>query len=199
MKTVDKRIQRTRARLKDALINLVIECGYEDITIQDVSARAGIGYRTFFRHYNGLDDLLVTILKEQSTEIQNRMVHPSTYLAPEHNGRLLFEYVQKNRVLFLVMVRSHFIRDMLPELKENVLSTFGDTFPPNTPYNDLVSHHIITSILSLIGWWLEDDNPPPPDEMGRLYARLIMYPARRLLESGADDLPPTQPDSNMLE
>lgn len=191
MKTVDKRIQKTRTRLKDALIDLVIERDYEDITIQDVTTAADIGYRTFFRHYDGLDDLLMSILKEQFVEIQSRMVHPSTYLAPEHNGRLLFEYVQENRVLFLVMVRSHFFRDMHPELKEKVLGAFGDIFPPGTPYSDLVVHHVLNSILSLVGWWLENDDPPPPDEMGRIYARLIMYPARTLLESGMD-----QPDGD---
>ena len=45
MKTVDKRIQKTRASLKEALTRLVIERGYEDITIQDVTTEAGIGYR----------------------------------------------------------------------------------------------------------------------------------------------------------
>lgn len=199
MKTVDKRIQKTRARLKDALTSLVLERGYEDITIQDVTTEAGIGYRTFFRHYDGVDDLLLAILKEQFEEIQSRMVHPGSYLAPEHNGRLLFEYVQENRVLFLVMVRSHFIRDMHPGLKEKVLSTLSDMFPTDTPYSDLVVHHIITSILSLVRWWLENDSPPPPGDMGRIYARLIMYPARRLLESESGDLPPPQPDSNTRE
>ncbi len=184
MNTLDKRIQKTRERLKDALISLVIERGYDGITIQDVTAKAEVGYRTFFRHYDGLDDLLLSILREQFTEMQDRMVDPNTHLAPERNGQLLFEYVLKNRDLFLVMVRSNFIRDMLPDLQENVLNAFSGMFPHDIDNLDLdlVTYHIITSILSLIAWWLENDLPRSPEEMGRIYAQLIMYPSRRMLE-----------------
>jgi AcrR family transcriptional regulator len=55
----DRRVLRTRATLHRALIELMIERGYDRVTVQDILDRANIGRSTFYAHYRGKDDLLV--------------------------------------------------------------------------------------------------------------------------------------------
>ena len=60
----DRRISKTRRALKKALTELILELGYEDVTVQDVIDRADVGRSTFYAHFVDKDDLLMAILAE---------------------------------------------------------------------------------------------------------------------------------------
>lgn len=42
----DRRVRRTRQILREALINLILEKGYDRITVQDIIDRADVGRST---------------------------------------------------------------------------------------------------------------------------------------------------------
>ena len=66
---MDRRVQRTRDVLHQALISLMIEKGYEVITVQDIIDRANVGRSTFYAHYVGKQDLLLSGLKNLSKHL----------------------------------------------------------------------------------------------------------------------------------
>jgi AcrR family transcriptional regulator len=47
----DRRVGRTKSRLKGALLELIDQRGYERVTIEQVAERADIGRSTFYSHY----------------------------------------------------------------------------------------------------------------------------------------------------
>jgi AcrR family transcriptional regulator len=59
---VDRRVQKTRKFLQDALIELVAEKGYESVTIQEILDNANVGRSTFYAHFQDKDQLLHSIL-----------------------------------------------------------------------------------------------------------------------------------------
>jgi AcrR family transcriptional regulator len=48
---VDERIRRTRARLGSALVALIHEKPFNDVTVQDVLDRASVGRSIFYLHF----------------------------------------------------------------------------------------------------------------------------------------------------
>src|SRR5215468_9576608 len=72
-KTEDRRVQRTRQSLRDALIELMIEKGYEEVTVQDIIDRANVGRSTFYAHFldkqhlflSGFEQLRVELAQQQ--------------------------------------------------------------------------------------------------------------------------------------
>ncbi|MBP7196819.1 MAG: TetR family transcriptional regulator, partial [Anaerolineaceae bacterium] len=44
----DRRIQRTRKALRDALHSLVLDRGYDDLSVQDITDKANLGRATFY-------------------------------------------------------------------------------------------------------------------------------------------------------
>ena len=54
----DRRKDRTRQWFQQALLDLIQERGYEDITIQDIVDRANTARVTFYRHYKDKEELL---------------------------------------------------------------------------------------------------------------------------------------------
>src|SRR5262245_45123225 len=54
---IDRRVARTRAMLHQALLALIMEKGYEAISVADICERADVGRSTFYAHFTGKDDL----------------------------------------------------------------------------------------------------------------------------------------------
>ena len=96
----DRRIRRTRKLLHEALVELIAEKDYDDITVQEITARADIGHRTFYRHYADKDELLSAVMQDTLARFQDLLVMPSSLLmkfddsdhTPQENGRRLFEF-----------------------------------------------------------------------------------------------------------
>jgi AcrR family transcriptional regulator len=61
-KDLDRRVQKTRKLLQDALIELVAEKGYEAVSIREILERANVGRSTFYAHFQDKDQLLHSIL-----------------------------------------------------------------------------------------------------------------------------------------
>src|ERR671911_1971150 len=56
---IDRRVRRTQELLRGALMALIMEKGYDRITVQDILDKADIGRSTFYAHYRDKEDLLL--------------------------------------------------------------------------------------------------------------------------------------------
>ncbi|MFF0542171.1 TetR/AcrR family transcriptional regulator [Nocardia thailandica] len=86
----DRRVRRTRGLLHRALIELMMERGYERVTVADVIDRADVGRSTFYSHYRDKDDLLqVSTTEFLRSEIAAVPAGPT----PLSRLRVIFELV----------------------------------------------------------------------------------------------------------
>jgi AcrR family transcriptional regulator len=58
LRTIDKRIQRTKMKLLDSFVSLIIERGYANVTVQDIIHRAKVGRSTFYAHFENKEHVL---------------------------------------------------------------------------------------------------------------------------------------------
>ena len=69
----DRRVRRTRKLLHDAFLELVIEKGYEKITIQDILDRADVGRSTFYVHYRDKEALLTASFDGMRDQLESEL------------------------------------------------------------------------------------------------------------------------------
>ena len=62
----DLRVIKTRQAIRIALISLLSEKELSDITISELSARAQVNRKTFYRHYRSISDVV--------TEFENELL-----------------------------------------------------------------------------------------------------------------------------
>jgi AcrR family transcriptional regulator len=60
----DKRSKRTRAWLLETLLELIEEKEYSEISITELTERAGIARQTLYRNYTGMNDILLSRMDE---------------------------------------------------------------------------------------------------------------------------------------
>ncbi len=73
MRKVDRRVNRTRRQLREALFNLILEKGYDAVTVEEITARADVGRTTFYLHYHDKEDLLMESIGELVDDLIEQM------------------------------------------------------------------------------------------------------------------------------
>src|SRR5947209_2357434 len=176
MEIQDRRVKRTQHLLARALIALTLEKGYEDVTIRDITERADIGYATFFRHYHDKDELLKDVLDVVLKELVDLLSPAIPDADPTIVGTLLFRYVQEHSEVMRVLLRSHsLLQRIIGAVAQNIAGEHTPLPDSSVPV-EIAAHHIVTSSISLIQWWLDAQMPYPPERMGTIYHELIIRP-----------------------
>ena len=182
----DRRVLRTQKLLGEALIAEALEKGYKNITIQDVTKRADIGYRTYFRHYTGLDELLISIAQDRLDQIYeildlpqlgNLAGDPVEYF--QGIGHKIFQHIENNQINIRCLLLDDSMRFVfVPVMSRAIerLEVFLSNLPQENIPASLAANHIISSVFSLIRWWLENDRRPSSLEMGDIFTDLVVKP-----------------------
>jgi AcrR family transcriptional regulator len=190
MAKIDRRVLRTKKSLEQALIALTLAKDYDAITIQEITDRADIGYRTYFRHYSNKDELLQEVLNTTMMALRELMSPPSEEILADPNfgaadftqGVLLFQHVQENRDLYKVLMRSERTNkeSILDFAKKEMEANLNHLAIPAVPV-ELLSNHLVWAMWAMVRWWLESDMPYTPDQMGEYSFHLIVKPVREIL------------------
>jgi AcrR family transcriptional regulator len=71
--TVDRRVRRTERMLKEAFIALVLERGYDRVSVEDITSRADVARATFYAHYGRKEDLMTSVFTELVDDVMGRL------------------------------------------------------------------------------------------------------------------------------
>jgi AcrR family transcriptional regulator len=174
----DRRVQRTQDRLRQAMAELIVQRSYESISIRDLTAEAGVGYATFFRHYPSKDALLLDLLQCSIQDLA-QLLPPGLGTDPTEEGRVIFTHAAQHEQIYRILLRGEGTLALLEQVQAasvaEVMARFAGQREPAIPL-EILAHHLVASIIALIGWWLQRGQPYPPQRMGQIYAEMIMRP-----------------------
>ena len=100
----DARAVRSAAALREALLTLLAERSFDQITIRDICAEAGVHYATFFRHHETKESLLDLTARDQIarlSELAMAIRGSGDYLA---GFTALCAYVDSHRDIFATLL-----------------------------------------------------------------------------------------------
>ncbi len=181
MDNQDLRVQRTRRLLKEAFTQLIIEKGFEDTSIRDVTDRAEIGYRTFFRHYSDLKSLLHDILKDITDEMQGVMIPSRNPDVVEANLLQWYKIIGEHADLYRVLFRAPNYQELIEPLIEFTQKSSRGVFKKVGIPEEIIITHTVSASLSLIRFWVESDMEVSPEEMARYTIVLVVRPVFELI------------------
>ncbi len=169
---VDRRVQKTKKYLSEALIALILEKGYEQVTIQDIVARANTGRSTFYTHYESKEQLLMDGHKNLGVAFFDG--------SHEFNFLPLFEHAAQNLHLAKAMfgkmsgniIVNSFRNHAADKIKEQHKSKFGKSKSDKlllAYYADAAA----AAVISLLVSWMEGGTPFTSTEMAAQCQRIV--------------------------
>lgn len=172
----DRRSQRTRRLLSEALVELIPEKGYSAITVSDLIERANIGRSTFYSHYRDKDDLFASETDRVIEALSQHISNPEEF--PYFPSLGLFQHVGEAYDLYKALVWSAgieaFIKHMQKSLSQRIehgLQKSGKEF--DLPIA-ILANFIAASFLTLLKWWLENKMTYSPEEMDEMFRKLAV-------------------------
>jgi len=177
----DRRSQRTYRLVSSAFAELLSEKPYDEILVQDILDRAGIGRTTFYAHYFDKEDVLDSMIAEQLEMFTHQIAH-----APARQRVLpsleLFEHIYHSpNQQFRALMRSRAGEPLWEALQtalcraiEPALCTLcAEKRSPSIPL-PVVSQYLAGAFLTLLKWWLEASMPYPPEQMESIFQQLAL-------------------------
>jgi len=170
----DRRVRRTRRTLHDALLALVLEKGYEQITVQDILDRADIGRSTFYAHYRDKDALLFTSFEDLQVQLQAELGPPGEVTDAARPAEVLFDHAYRYQRIYRALcgrsggalVHRHLHRLICDLLRAHLGATGTDIDL------EVAAEFHASAALGLLVWWIDAGFPQGPGWLGATYRTL---------------------------
>ncbi|MEL6524477.1 MAG: TetR/AcrR family transcriptional regulator [Chloroflexota bacterium] len=182
---VDRRIQRTRALLRDALMRLIVRKGYDDITIQDITDEANVARTTFYLHFGDKDELLFSTMRDLYEDLYAASGHEkaSSWFTDDIDDCIAddFEHVQDYSDFYSIMLSEHgsaaFLTQVRGYLAEAIMGDMFKVFAPmeveaKLPHN-MMAYAVAGAQIGVIKWWLDNGMEQSPKEVAFMLEQLL--------------------------
>jgi len=178
----DRRVQRTKGRLRVAIASLIHEKAYGAIAVKEILARADVGRSAFYTHFRDKDDLLVSALREALRSAAHTSARREQSIDDVLAFSLpFFEQMAQVRRLDRHMTSTErfapvhaCLRDVLTE---HIAATLprdpsGENADPSAVPRALLAAHIADAFLRVLAWWVQSDTPRSPREVDMAFRNL---------------------------
>lgn len=207
-KREDRRVHRTRRLLREALTALILERGYDAVTVEEIAQRADVGRTTFYLHYRDKEDLLLESIDATINDLiaQIAGLPLETWqatAAPQQTAAasplkspilLVFEHAVKNYDLYRVMLRGEGVSRAQSRIRQTIAQAAKAFFLDQRANQglhlkpgitlDFFANYFASSLMGVLTWWLEDGMPYPPEAMAEMFQRMFIPGAQAVIELG---------------
>lgn len=174
---IDRRTRRTRALLAEALLELGVTREIDAIDVGALTEAAGVGRSTFYAHYAGKDDFLISsfvnliVMAEEAMAVkypERADIIPSSPLfAHVHEAGDFARNVAKSEIFPRQMAAAEI---KLREIAEKNLSRRFPDIPSAQRRESAV--YIAAGFIGLLRWWMTNGLQQTPEDMQHAFSRL---------------------------
>ena len=189
----DRRVGKTRKALKEALTDLILEKGYEGVTVQDIIDRADVGRSTFYAHFIDKDDLLMAIL----ADLEMPGLDPSSWKPDDpafgwtlalfrHFGSVkrLFKAVASSQSGSVARRMGRWRSDASPvKLAQAELSRLKAARKLDAFRLETIVRFVVGTFIGFMDWWMREENEHlPAEQVDHAYRSLVLPGLANVLE-----------------
>jgi len=174
---LDARMQRTRSALCAALLALLEEKPFEQVTVREITRKAVVGYATFFRRYPDKEALLNDLAAGEISALMSMTV-PILFAADSRAAcRALCAYVSERHKLWGALLTGGAASTMREEfIRQAKQIAAGQPNPDTWLPGDLRVVYATGGVVDVLAWWLQQRPRPPAHQMAEILDRLVIAP-----------------------
>lgn len=164
-KFMDLRVVKTRRLIRDSLIELIEEKGFDNITINNISERAQINRSTFYLHYVDKYELLNKTIDDALEKLFS-LVAPETHIREnkleynsfKENIETILETIAEDGCFYKTMLGKNGIINFRQRMESILQQKLGQSFQIQTLIPKELFLQLISSLyMGAIIWWVNND------------------------------------------
>lgn len=178
VRKTDRRIQRTRTLLRDALFALIETQGYHTISIQEIADRANVARTTFYLHYRDKDQLLFSSLRDLYHQLLSQIPTPSLDdlqqgRFPGLSARTDFDHLTEYADFYRIMLGEQGSPQFMNEVRQLLADAYqtrwleplvASGLQPRLPL-ELVAFLLAGIKITVMTFWVNHEMQPDAQEM----------------------------------
>ncbi|MCQ2399039.1 MAG: TetR/AcrR family transcriptional regulator [Clostridia bacterium] len=176
----DKRVIKTRNLILSTFQEMIIEMEYDEITIKELAERANINRKTFYAHFECIEDLLNELADMIADKFLSNLEkvgvlkNPTIELFVEAINLTLDENFELYKKLVVANSYRFFSRNIKNVIKSQLTSVaVAERFTCSPVELDLCAEFISSGIAKIYKLWLEDDRGIPQSRLAYLTGKLV--------------------------
>lgn len=171
----DARSVRSGAALREAMLHLLADRPFDQVTVRDICAEAGIHYATFFRHYTGKEALLDDIAAEQISVLVDLTLPIQQAAGHAVAIQKLFAYIEAHRALWTTLLNGGAAAAMRSEwLHRAQIVTEDHRGSHGWLPRELGTISSVALIIETVTWWLrQPEGSHSSDNAAEILSRLL--------------------------
>ncbi len=173
----DARQVRSRKALSSAMLELLGEVPFDQLTIREITARAGTGYATFFRHYPDKETLLSNVASQEIASLLEMTMPLLDMTSSAASTKALCRHVDEHRKLWSALLTggaAGILRDEFIQQARDL--PLAKAQPNSWLPADLAVVYATGATVDLLAWWLGQKDGHSADEIAAILDRLIIAP-----------------------
>ncbi|ODG92858.1 MULTISPECIES: TetR/AcrR family transcriptional regulator [Bacillaceae] len=184
------KVEKTKKLIKETLLDLIEEKGFEAISVRDITLKAGLNRGTFYLHYRDKYDLMEKSQNEVLDGLQDRLI----FIKPKEMNEFysndtvyppilnVYHYLKENQRFIKILISTKgdpaFPKKMKEHIKESIYEKLVDLLEEE--YMIEIPHEYTTAFISsaffgLMEQWLEKEEPITPEEMAIMHMKLLKF------------------------
>ncbi len=177
-----RRPDKALAALRGALLELLKDHPFHELTTRDIIQQAAISPATFYRHYSTKEALLDAVADGEIEMLLK--ISSASFTSPRESSLAQIQYLDAHRALWSVLLSGgaagHVREGLLRRLSQEYADERwrSETWIPN----ELAIRFAVAGTIEIITWWLEQADPPPLETLAEMLYLLTARPS--LTENG---------------
>lgn len=179
----DKRISRSTAALRQALLDLMADKAFHAISVKEIVEKAGYNRGTFYAHYESKEMLLDDVFSKLIDELKHSFRAPyeevEIFKIDElpANSVKIFDHFYRNSSVYTILFKS----EVLPLFKEKISASLMQLAAEDLDYtHDSINREFLliysmNALLGLVFHWIEGGFQYSPEYMQDQLVRMINW------------------------
>ena len=169
--------------LRNALLELIGEKGYESVTIQEITDRADLSRATFYLHYKDKDELLVSALEAMYEDLFKAFsIQEGVATQPNQVSLNAFKHVQEHRELYRILLGERGMATVWQRIQDSIFTYTHQVLKTLQKELGVSETRIPIEVLArfsagalnaLLIWWVQSNFAYTPEEMSSMYQSMI--------------------------
>lgn len=188
-KSEDRRVRRTRRKICEAFISLLMQKDISQITVKELSAQADINRKTFYMYFSGIDELVCDLennLVDNFIDIFNHF----SFLDESFDALLFFEslnrIIRKDIALYRRINEIGLLPRLISRIKDAIIEIFMKqsnlNFSQSKERYILYAEYAASGILSMYARWFSDDSQITLEELTKTAGEITFYGFQSILK-----------------